>query len=480
MLRTSVRMPLTWILPSLLVACQATLDLRQGNGEDREPFVANGSDSPLAGSEFVAKLEHGGSATCSGSLIHPRLVLTAGHCVQATDAASACNPNVAPVRDWRQLRVVVGQQSAVPAGNGLLRHPGYYPCEVWPPAGYRNISVVANDLALIVLDAPITGVKPGRLATSAPAVGDRLTIVGYGVTENDRERDSPDWGIKRWAEAFVCTTPQSEHDGFEMCARPHDVDGQWPDLLFGLMCICDSGGPTLDAAGAIIGVHSTTSCRRATTDRPAGWPFTDATVAHASNRPWLDKVLASADQPWVCAPGPTCASSTGSCTIGGHLGVDDCQPGQCCGTATRTPCFCGGDKIAAGTSCTCGFGLCEADSKTFPRGACHEGHRCVGEDQPLDGLTCSGCWHGWVASSTCTVASAPTTTTQPPAQPSPPTSVPAASGVTCVSGAQTCPSGLMRSPACQTLTTQSGSPCCGAGLQPCVVRGSCRPCPGYN
>jgi hypothetical protein len=134
-----------------------------------------------------AVLVDGGEGTCSGALIAPRVILTAGHCVCARREA---RPGEGPART-----LIDKSTCARTASIKVLSYHSESEADDEPLAGsvrpHEQLRILYNeenreissqaDLAVIVLRTSPKGIKPLRLATEQIRYTQPVTLVGYGA-----------------------------------------------------------------------------------------------------------------------------------------------------------------------------------------------------------------------------------------------------------------------------------------------------------
>lgn len=217
------RRPWRIVAAASLALCLACLPTESPPGSNKEPATAGSRQSIVAGAPdfgHAAVVAIGNRRTdcgerlaphCSGTLIAPRIVLTAAHCV--TDAAF---PD--------QLEVLFG--SSVSAPEAWILRVSH--AELHPTYRQRGVGL---DLALLVLeDAVDPGSVPPlsldlqqRISVTAGAV---VTVVGFG--QADALNAVP--GHKRSGTARVAAV---QDQSFRIVKAP------------ALTCHGDSGGPAL-------------------------------------------------------------------------------------------------------------------------------------------------------------------------------------------------------------------------------------------
>jgi len=187
---------------------------------------------------------------CSGTMVAPRLVVTARHCVSPyVDGTYQCS-------------VDGGYSSAVPrspgdAGTVGLAYPpetvkvtyGQFPFDKEPAIGEKIYTVSTdticrNDIAIVRLDRELpVPLRPMRLKDPTYP-GELVTVVGYGFTDTDVAGRHERHDVEILDVGKSPIYPEG-HGSFDRTFR-----------LGQAACPGDSGGPTVAKSGAILGVFS--------------------------------------------------------------------------------------------------------------------------------------------------------------------------------------------------------------------------------
>ncbi len=236
----------------------------------------------------------------SGTLIGSRWVLTAAHVTEGVGAT--------------QGRFTVNGQTY--STIRIHNHPQYSP----------NVfgTDQANDIAIMELDRDVVGVTPSQILRTTPAVGQLLTLVGFGGGGTGTTGHNGDFGIKR-----VGTTPIDQvtstllHWNFdnntEANTAPGDSGGPAYLTVNGQQVVAGvtSGG---DQANAGIGDHS----------------FDTRVDVYAS---WIDSVIGSGSG----------GGGGGTGGGGGGTGTTDDHSNSANNTATPITLNANGNGVASGT-----------------------------------------------------------------------------------------------------------------------------------
>lgn len=135
--------------------------------------VAHGTVVQQGSYRFAAKLTFAGiprtdgtryDSACSGALIAPRWVISAGHCFH-----DAARNRVSGPPPYQSSTVTVGRAN-VNTGPG----------EVRTIMDVRQSPT--SDVALVELSTPVAGITPLGLPGRAPRVGEEVRLAGFGAT----------------------------------------------------------------------------------------------------------------------------------------------------------------------------------------------------------------------------------------------------------------------------------------------------------
>ncbi len=140
-----------------------------------------------------------GRLGCSGTLIGRQTVLSAAHCFDEAD-------------EIKDLKFLVASQAY--AAEKVTSHPQY--------AKSKSGEV---DLAVVRLKKKVRRVVPSRLLTSAPRIGEKLIMVGYGLTGTG-------------------SIPGIKHVGENKIIKVYGGTFMFSNANGAGVCMGDSGGPS--------------------------------------------------------------------------------------------------------------------------------------------------------------------------------------------------------------------------------------------
>ncbi len=323
-----------WLLLGLsLLAASCDVEPTVDSVAEARGAVQNGK---LAmGDDAVVGIYLDNVILCTGTLITPKVVVTAAHCLVPQELMG---------HSITELEIHVGpdvfnpvQKLAVAEG---LAHPSF---------DFATMNLAGNhDVGLIRLTAPasITPV-PMMSKTSATALkkGLLLRVLGYGVTGPGLM----DYGTKREAAATIGT-----------------LAPDWIRLSPAAMCAGDSGGPylaTLDGVEYVVATHSHGNCQ------------TDSEGSR------LDPVIDDFIAPFVAKDCPEDGTCDPTCAGAGAVDPD-------CACAADSVCNPDCSSDTGDPDCVCvSDGRCDTDCPETPDPDCPPPHPPVTQPKPSN----SGC-----------------------------------------------------------------------------------------
>lgn len=154
------------IMAALLCLCQPAA---AGSADNDLQYLRTGAEA--RGWEAVGRLEVAGRAFCTGALIAADLVLTAAHCM--FDAETGRKVQAGELRFRAGFRG--GFATAERQASAYVIHPSFR------YDGTDDSDRIADDLALVRLNAPVAGLGIEPFATAErPRKGAAVGVVSYG------------------------------------------------------------------------------------------------------------------------------------------------------------------------------------------------------------------------------------------------------------------------------------------------------------
>lgn len=204
----------------------------------------DGEEHPYVGM-MVADVDGTPAWRCSGTLIAPRVFLTAGHCVYGAGAA----------RVWFDSDLTDNPEYPYGGETSIEGTPIAHP-------GYNGSLTIPNtsDVGVVILDEPVTDVGFGELPTIGladelnlpPGINVMMNVVGYGV--QGVKPESISYRVRYQATPMLVETVGAVSGGYNIhLSNNPGVGGGTGGSCFG-----DSGGPALAYQGSnvVVGVGS--------------------------------------------------------------------------------------------------------------------------------------------------------------------------------------------------------------------------------
>jgi secreted trypsin-like serine protease len=242
---------------------------------------------------FIEGVQATAGYACTGTVVAPRVVLTAGHCVEDIESSSIVEPSlIAVATGVSSLQKI--PQAQISAVEKVLAYPHFDPSQLHGDAG------------LLILSSPVS-VPPIELATGADASlyepGDELKIAGWGIDDRATEHapNQLQAATVPIEEASLCKKGTRRfYPFFDPTRQVCTIDAPHFHIT---TCHGDSGGPAIatrsDGTQVEVGV---TSLGDGTCNPASPAVFTRVDQISSWVQSWIDAVESGGPTPQVKVP----------------------------------------------------------------------------------------------------------------------------------------------------------------------------------
>ena len=296
--------------------------------------IVGGATSPASDDAVVLLRNPRGD--CTATLIAPNLVVTARHCVSASNRAMTCNERGATLAGGQAGVDYDPGKLAVYVGATLARAGALPPAALGRQIVHDgSLTLCDHDVAFVVLDESLAPAPAPLRLTAPPRVGEAFRAVGWGLA----------------GDAMPPTTRASRGGVSVRAVGPDRVSTAGPAELAATEGACDgdSGSPALaEADGALLGVVTRGGSPRAAKLTPPeacrGDDIVNIYVSLAAHFTTVQAAFRAAGQPVPAGPPGALASP--------------CEGGQCAPpVAPPTSCAVAAPGLPTGPALASGFAV---------------------------------------------------------------------------------------------------------------------------
>ncbi|KAI9500031.1 hypothetical protein GGI25_003033 [Coemansia spiralis] len=228
----------------------------RGSAVEPNARIAGGQVASSSDFGFIAYIQgyipEVGGSSCTGSLIGPNVVLTAGHCIYQDDIRYTASQFQVGLTHKRPEPGTLYQGLSV---SKVITHPNF------------NLKTLSNDIALLILEDTVSSSQatPGKIYTGDITTSTKLVAAGFGITIPDNMTSVPtqlmEVSLTAGSNAYCRSNWGSFNSKYLICTN--GASGK--DT-----CQGDSGGPLATMVGNTLAIAGVTSYGPVSASNPEG------------------------------------------------------------------------------------------------------------------------------------------------------------------------------------------------------------------